>query len=107
MPADKDKEAPYWHGDMWNKRKQEVLSKMSKQRTKDNSCCMHMFETLFKNLIYIFVFVFVFSFVGMCYIVFNSNEDAIFAEETFKDLQLKEWFIENNPLVYGLNHVKK
>ena len=66
-----------------------------------------MFEQCLKHLIYIFVFVFIFSFVGMCYIVFNSDEDAIFEnEKTYEDIKLKQWFVENNPVIYGLKKLK-
>jgi len=65
-----------------------------------------MFEQCLKHLIYIFVFVFIFSFVGMCYVVFNSDEDAIFEHDIYEDIKLKQWFVENNPVIYGLKKLK-
>jgi hypothetical protein len=79
---------------------------MSKEenRSKSNSLCMHLFEVVFKHLIYVFVFVFVFSFIGMGYIILNDNEDAIFDQETDSSIHMAEWFLNHNPIVYGLKN---
>jgi len=45
---------------------------------------------------------FLYSFVGMGYVILNSNEDAVFDFETELDLERKEWYIKHNPLMYGM-----
>ena len=87
---------------MYNKSHQLSRLKASKRLVRDNSCCMQIFECIFKRCIHVFILIFLVSLVAMFVTILNYNEDAIYDEEMHEDIRWKEWFIRNNPVAYGL-----
>ena len=90
---------------MFNKKYQQNLKLTAGEiarKNKNNLFCKNWVELLCKYSIHIFVANIIISMLGMAYVFRTTDLEQNFDKEIDEQVKLQNFFINNNPMYYGL-----